>query len=326
MFDFLPKKPIPPEEDAEISKKIWTSIKALHQPRPLPPILYHYTGAAGLKGIVESGVLRATHIAFMNDASEYLHAVTLLLESIKAALKSTSDPLQIKLLEEIEPSVGLTRPQDVAPYFVACFSAQENSLNQWRAYGGGEGGFCIGFDTASIDQKSSEQFFFLSPAIYDRDEQAKWVHDFLHWALLEYVRVAQRHQSELDEHRRAWAHMLLWRATAAAPIMKNPAFAEEQEWRLIHVLQSKWDVRFLPKPVGLTPYVELKLGAPQTVDAPDQVKRLGRSLPNKLPIHSLQSGPGRATDISLLAGRTLLEQYNYDGVPFASSKIPYRVG
>jgi hypothetical protein len=38
--------------------------------RAAPGTLYHYTNAAGLKGIVESGVLRAPHIAFMNDTSE----------------------------------------------------------------------------------------------------------------------------------------------------------------------------------------------------------------------------------------------------------------
>jgi len=120
--------------------------------------------------------------------------------------------------------------------------------------------------------------------------------------------------------------MLLWRATAAAPIMKNPAFAEEQEWRLIHMLQSKWDVRFLPKPIGLVPYVELRLGAPQVNPEPAQLARLGRALPDKLPINVLWSGPGRATDTSLLAARTLLEQFNYDGVRLEASKIPYRVG
>lgn len=326
MFDFLPEKPIPPDEDAEISKRVWESIKGFHQNIPLPKTFYHYTDAAGLKGIVESGTLRATHIAFMNDASEYLHAVSLLADNISDAKKRLSDPLQIKLLEEIGPPVAATRPQDTAPFFISCFSAKVNSLNQWRAYSRGEGGFCIGFDTAKIDSKANEQFFFLSPAIYDRDQQAKWVREFLDWALIEYVRVADKHRAEEDEHRRSWAHMLLWRATSAAPIMKNPAFAEEEEWRLIHILQSKWDVRFLPKPVGLVPFVELKLGTPQTGPPAPQIARLGRPLPDKLPINVLWSGPGRATDTSLLAGRTLLEQFNYDGVHLEASKIPYRVG
>src|SRR4029077_10194075 len=257
MFDSLPQTPIPPDEDQAIQQKVWEQIKNLHSRRQLPKTLYHYTDASGLKGIIESGTLRATHISFMNDASEYLHGVSLLLEAIRDARRRASnlDPLQIKLLDEMEPPVSQTRPQDVAPYFVACFSAQGNSLNQWRAYSRGEGGFCIRCVGTKIDACSSELCFFLSPAFYDRTEQATFVRDLLGWALQEYLRVAARHPgSDQDEHRRAWTYMLFWRLTAAAPIMKNPAFAEEQEWRLIHILQTKWDVRFLPKPIGLVPF------------------------------------------------------------------------
>jgi hypothetical protein len=325
VFDFVPQDQIPPDEDQAILQKVWIQIKELHSARPLPKTLYHYTDAAGLKGIVESGVLRATHISFMNDASEYLHAVSLLSDCLREAKKRVTYALQRALIEEMETPVFLTRPEHAAPYFITCFSAQENSLNQWRAYGRGEGGFSIGFDAAKIDAKCRDLFFFISPAIYDSDEQVKLVRDFLSWALDEYVRVAAQHpETDRDKHRRAWAHTMLWRLTAAAPIMKNPAFGEEQEWRLIHMLQTKWDVRFLTKPSGLVPFVELKLGTPQPPS--DHIAaRLGRPLPDLLPITELWSGPGRATDTSLLAGRTLLEQFNYDGVKLNASKIPYRV-
>ncbi|WNV09779.1 DUF2971 domain-containing protein [Tardiphaga sp. 709] len=326
MFDFLPQQPVAADEASAISEKVWKSIKAILQKTPLPKTFYHYTDAAGLKGIVESGSLRATHIAFMNDASEYLHAISLLTDSIRAARTRPLSVLQIKLLDEIEEPVALTLPQNSAPYFVTCFSSAENSLNQWRAYGRGEGGFCIGFDAAQLNARSNDGYFFISPAIYDPNEQAQWVSEFLDWALAEYPKIATNHIEDEEDHRKRWAHTLLWLATAAAPIMKNPSFAEEQEWRLIHILQSKWDVRFLPKLTGLVPYVELKLGAPQSTSSSDQEHRLGKPLPDKIPITVLWSGPGRATDVSLLAGRTLLEQLNYDGVRLESSKIPFRVG
>jgi hypothetical protein len=262
----------------------------------------------------------------MNDASEYLHAVSLLSESIKEAREKETDALRIQLLDEIQNPVALTRPQDVAPYFVACLSAKENSLNQWRAYGRGEGGFSIGFDSDKLDLANSKLGGFLSPAIYDRDQQAALVRQFLSWALLEYPKLAASLPLEAQEgHRKAWAHMLLWRVAVAAPIIKNPAFAEEEEWRLIHLPKWKENIRFLPRPTGLVPYLELKLGLSE-IGTPEQIARLGRSLPDRLPIEVLWSGPGRATDTSLLAGRTLLEQLNYFGVKLEASKIPYRVG
>jgi hypothetical protein len=152
------------------------------------------------------------------------------------------------------------------------------------------------------------------------------VRKLLLWGLSEYQRVASIVSiDQRDEHRRDWAHMFLWRATAAAPIIKNPAFAEEAEWRLIHLPLFKEEVRFIAKQTGLSPFTELRLGEPQT-GSPERLGRLGHELPDRLPIKKLWSGPGRSTDTALLAGRTLLEQMNYGGVGLEASKIPYRVG
>jgi hypothetical protein len=326
VFDFVPLNSIPQEQDNAIQAAVWGLIKASHRSLHLPGTLYHYTDAAGLKGIIESGAIRATHLAFMNDASEYLHAVSLLQRAIDQALTTERDSLRLSLLNEIREPVALTRPEDVGPYFVTCFSAAENSLNQWRAYGRGEGGFSIGFDAIQLDQRIIKFNGMLSPVNYDLSDQAKLVDDLLQWGLSEYQKLAINVPlDQRDEHRKHWAHMFLWRAGAAAPIIKNPAFIEEREWRLIQMPLFKEDIRFVPRATGLSPFTELRLGDPQN-GLPERSVRLGRGLPDRLPVVKLWSGPGRATDTSLLAGRTLLEQMNYDGVNLEASKIPYRVG
>jgi Protein of unknown function (DUF2971) len=328
VFDFLPQKSIAQEQDAAIQAALWKLVGEVYKNIHRPPTLFHYTDAAGLKGIVESGVLRATHVAFMNDASEYLHAVSLLTQEIDQVRSSEKDQLKINLLEEIKGPVSLTRPQDVGPYFVTCLSAAENSLNQWRAYGRGEGGYSIGFDGVKLSQSMLKLNGILAPVLYDPSQQSKLVHDLLQWALSEYQKLATTIPiSDRDDHRRDWAHMLLWRIGAAAPMIKNPAFVEEQEWRLIFMPSLKEQVRFVPRSTGLAPFVELKLGAQQSGAHPDRLAHLGRvALADRLPVTKLWSGPGRATDTSLLAGRTLLEQMGYDGVSLEGSKIPYRVG
>jgi hypothetical protein len=326
MFDFVPQKPISKEQDIAIQTAVWGFIRASHRNLQKPRALYHYTGSAGFKGIIESGVIRATHIAFMNDASEYLHAVSLLTNAINELRATEKDPIRISLLNEINDPVALTRPEHVAPYFVACFSTKENSLNQWRAYGRGEGGFAVSFDAEKLDKRILTLNGMLSPVNYDLAEQSNLVRELLLWGLSEYEKLAPNISPEhRDEHRRDWAHMFLWRATAAAPIIKNPAFEEEGEWRLIHLPNWKEDIRFIAKETGLSPFTELRLGKPQTGD-PDRVARLGQELPDRLPILKLWTGPGSAAETSLLAGRTLLEQMNYIGVNLEASKIPYRVG
>ena len=327
MFDFMPQKPIPQEQDSAIIGAIWKLIGEVYRNIQPPQTLFHYTDAAGLKGIIESGVLRGTHISFMNDSSEYLHAVSLLTQEIDQIRSTESDPVRIGFLEEIKGPVSLTRPQDAGPYFVACLSAKENSLNQWRAYGRGQGGYSIGFDYTKLGQGMQALTGLLAPVIYDPSQQSKLVRDILQWALDEYQRITTTIPvNDREVHRRDWAHMFLWRAAAAAPIIKNPAFLEEQEWRLIFMPRSKEQVRFLPRSTGLAPFIELKLGTPHINVHPERLTHLGRaSLPDRLPITKLWSGPGPATDIALLVGRTLLEQMNYDGVSLEASKIPYRV-
>lgn len=328
MFDFVPQKLIAQEQDTAIREAVGTLINEAYQDIQPPQFLYHYTDAAGLKGIVESGVLRATHIAFMNDSSEYLHGVSLLTQAIEQVRSNESDPLKISLLEQIKDPVSLTRPQDVAPYFVSCLSAHENSLNQWRAYGRGEGGYSIGFDRVKLGQGMLRLNGLLAPVIYDASQQASLVRKLLHWSLSEYASIAATIPADdRDEHRRDWAHIFLWRAASTAPLIKNPAFVEEQEWRLIFLPVWKEQVRFVPRLTGLAPFVELNLGVPPEEIPQDRLNYLGRaSLPDRLPITKLWSGPGKATDTSLLAGRTLLEQTGYYGVSLDASKIPYRVG
>jgi hypothetical protein len=52
-------------------------------------VLYHYTGIAGLMGIVDSRAIWASHAYYLNDSKEILHAVDVLelvgLEGIESA-------------------------------------------------------------------------------------------------------------------------------------------------------------------------------------------------------------------------------------------------
>jgi hypothetical protein len=279
-----------------------------------PSVLWHYTDAAGLLGIVRKGHLRATHLAFMNDAKEYMHANEMLLKEVQTASpQDPTEPLQHKLLEDMEATLKLTKPENAWPYFVACFSAKQNSLNQWRAYGRGEGGFSIGFDANELERTVIPNNTYLSPALYDLREQQLLVQELLRWSLQEYPERAQQHRHEEQTHRQLWIDELLKHASMAAPILKNSDFAEEEEWRLIHPPPNDAsDVDYLPKPTGLFPYVRLKFRPGDDSD--------------RLPIRSLWSGPGRLANESGKAAEYLLRSKGYSTVEFHCSEIPYRVG
>ena len=126
------------EEIQNVTRSFLANI--IRRPR-LPDILYHYTNMKGLHGIVDSGMLWATHIAYMNDFSEYLHAVLVAGRTSGELKNSETQPAKAKFYTSLERLLHPNQMsmEDYPPIFVSCFSKAEDNLSQWRAYGRGEG-------------------------------------------------------------------------------------------------------------------------------------------------------------------------------------------
>jgi hypothetical protein len=75
----------PDEElDAEL-----TTILSLS--RPEPKLLYHYTTQAGFMGIFKEKAIWATHTQYLNDRSEYSHALNLAIREIDRRVETVKD-------------------------------------------------------------------------------------------------------------------------------------------------------------------------------------------------------------------------------------------
>jgi Protein of unknown function (DUF2971) len=97
--------------------------------------LFHYTSVSGLRGIIDSGNVWATHLGFLNDLSEGAAART--------------DEAYRDRIEEMDRR---------SPVFIASFCRHEEAhhmknglLSQWRGYAGEGGGYCVVFDEAALD-------------------------------------------------------------------------------------------------------------------------------------------------------------------------------
>jgi hypothetical protein len=153
------------------------------------PELHHYTKYAGLKGIIETNALRATHYRKLNDTME----INLLRQPLAEALGLRfTDVLRRRRSEwEIARAIEETGGLEVAarlaaeglvnsfyqvsferrdsfsfaePYITSfCTHAgwpyeRENGLlSQWRGYGGA-GGYCLVFDTAKLAARLGGEF------------------------------------------------------------------------------------------------------------------------------------------------------------------------
>ncbi|MGW1781683.1 DUF2971 domain-containing protein [Streptomyces sp. NPDC002143] len=242
--------------------------------------VYHYTNAAGLLGIISGGQLWATDVEFLNDAQELTYAGDRLLRVIQAELVTaslrehvtagnTGDPQMVEesrareyrrknwdrhknlgnglgllpALNSIVDELGQMRgPSRSSPLhvYVTCFCLTGDLLSQWRGYGG-VGGYSICF-RSDILKSVADRFRrgdFLG-IVYGFDEAVKYHRDHF------FPEHLYSGTTLMDDYLKALT------------TIKNPAFSEEREWRLMIPREEiRDDVGFRVGPVGVTPYLEV---------------------------------------------------------------------
>jgi hypothetical protein len=126
--------------------------------------IYHYTGAAGMIGIVQSGHLWATDYRHLNDRKEYQIGARLLRDELRA------NRLSEQQRRGFETLVSDTQRE----CFVLSFSESADQLSQWRAYCPGGNGYALGFEQKNALFASAQQHTFnLIRCEYNHREQRK---------------------------------------------------------------------------------------------------------------------------------------------------------
>ena len=276
-----------------------------------PALLYHYTDVAGLIGICASRSLRATNLRFMNDAKELSHAWKLMREVLAEAKEQATLPAQFDLIDEIEQATS-TEWAGYPDFYSVSFTANGDLLSQWRGYGSSGGGYAIGFDPDGLVQPPSshpQPERFLHRVIYDEDIQLRFLRDAAA-AMLELFATVDPAESDVTKSR-ARAFSAMGELVGFAFGFKDPAWAEEQEWRAVHVLpDGKLDgVEFRPHSGIAMPYIPLPMGTD-----PD----------GRLPIRHIVQGPRINTDIAARSLELLLTANGYPDVDTTVSSVPLR--
>jgi hypothetical protein len=257
-----------PDRDALLS---WLKNR-LNSDLPQPPeMLWHYTDASGLMGIVEHERLWATQTSFLNDSTELEYGLDLAMSAIasydRTNLKEATDRFLTGLVDPEKPELKkwLDKHLDV---YVTCFSGDGDMLSQWRAYAGRDdaGGYALGLGTR--------------PPLQGWPQMAPGDHEFALRQVL-YDPIEQQ----------AACHSLIDGVVELASWCKHPAFEEEREWRIVYVRNndaSKVDVQHRISRGLLVPYVKLELPSP-----------VG-ALSGHLPLRAINFGPGPEPTLQLL--------------------------
>lgn len=263
-------------------------------PTPDPPaVVWHYTNADGLHGIVTKGKFFATHARYLNDKRELLHAKRIL--DVEVSRRQGIPDLPAEAAEalrniKIDAARFLTRSVGVAS-----FSACGDSLSQWRAYGGAAG-FAIGFSGSDLfNQSSSTNGHFFSQCHYERLGQGGKVQEFLDSVVLN----AAHRPIVLRDWRHAAAVEILM------TLLKHHSFSDEHEWRYVVSSHAAVDhLGFRTNRLMVVPYYELSLAG--------------------IRILELRVGPTSRPDLSLRSAKLLLDFAGHKDALVTKSDTPYR--
>ncbi len=316
----------------------------------ISPCLYHYTNEQGLKGILESQCLWATHYKFLNDTSE--------IELAKTKLREILYPSVLKLIKEIIPryinsqkfietygsfeefarhDTELVLSNLIAPeIYITSFCAEstdkyinENGiLSQWRAYGG-DGGFAIVLNTQKIFEMLKLELdtfhyerFLLGNVIYSEDDEncQSQVSELIPLIsnLLEEIYGRKLQGQGKPETNEKTVKISSLSAQFMANY-KHRGFKEECEARIVAMLidATKDEIKNF-KDYNSKPEKERKFRNKNGVQVP--YIDLFHSLDRKLPIEKIIVGPNKDKELRAAALRIMLR--NTD-INVTVSEIPY---
>jgi len=291
-----------------------------------PSILYHYTSAEGLLGILQTRELWATNVLYLNDASE--------LSDAREVFRSELDSAQLglggitEILSKRIPFYSMDIPIE---HFVASFCEDGDLLGQWRAYSSRGTGYSVGFGSGALRAAARRKENNLRGACtlrkvkYNQNQKVEMIGRRI--AILRETLAPLA--GDLEPKYASFAADLrqlvpIWNQVAASihptlALMKHAAFEGEQEWRLVRTLWKPpvptvpWPVEVRPIGGRLAPYLPVRWVLPNT----------SKSLEVR-GIKEVCCGPSADPGLKEKAARDLLIRLNSWNSRVTLSKVPLR--
>ena len=308
-----------PGRDACLS---WLKRRLDADVRRAPDLLWHYTDAGGLLSIVAHERLWATQTSFLNDSTEMAYGLQLVTSALGSYdpghLKEATARHLERLFDPRRATFARFFDKNLEVY-VTCFCAEGDLLSQWRAYAGRDdaGGYALGMGTDPPLQGWPQGSFeghdvALRRVLYDPVEQEEACHE-----LIDTLVPILDSDPKDPELQKSFARNLVSGVVEFASWCKDPAFEEEQEWRIVYVRnndRSKLPVRHRMSRGLLVPYVELELPCPV------------EPLMGHLPLQAIRMGPGPEPVLKLRGVETFLAGFpHFADVRLEGSAAPLRL-
>jgi len=270
--------------------------------------VYQYTRFSTLRALLGGDVIDtprthlvteaiwATSSVYLNDREEFRRGQAVLGVAIDNLPKGKVRTEMLQALRDADP----------LEVYVACFSAVDDDLSQWRGYGDNGAGVCLGFDLGELDQNLDGAGFWV---IYgkpgDDDVQrttAEALVKYLHGAITSAVSVAKAESGAYREIREQLTE--IWPTMCLG--FKHSDFAAEQEFRIVYSKAVGRTIHPSFRPPLMTPFVKLEM----------------KSGP-RLPLRIVRLGPAVSSAENVRSVALALERLGRGQVKVEPSGIPY---
>jgi hypothetical protein len=310
---------------------------------------FHYTGESGLRGIFESNALRATLFSDMNDAHEihelrtsFKNEMVLRLTPVVLQMRRQKPPEHVVWAEGIIQrladrwcstlyDVMFNDDEETRTAFCCTtsfcshandqrYEREHGLLSQWRGYGG-DGGFCLVFDSSALlklfeQERSNFMYVYtdLREAYYPRDG-ARALESFTD--LLDESEAVIR--AALDDSRNFTVDAISLPFLASATAFKHEGFHEEREVRLVAMAGTQLAADRMKGVKGFDPTPVKKI-LKDTRGGRDRryILLFGKDFP-PLPLRRVIVGPAHKQEENAVIARKIVG----DEIPVLKSATPY---
>jgi hypothetical protein len=287
--------------------KRWADDVYVTKPSDVPEIVYHYTDASGLMGMLTYNKIWATDYRFLNDKSEIAHTRQEVRKIISSKLEESKDDILTKLYGEILRYQDKPRKSDV---FVFSLSKERDDLSQWRGYAREGLGFTVGFcaeTLGKISEPDDATFAFLKVE-YDHARQAGILKKCLLEIEIALIKMINVGKDQSSKHIKDAAIAFDWLTEARGVANKHRSFSGENEWRIVihRAAELYGSANVRPSSTRLVRYIEKEIDGS-----------------GKLPIKEIGIGPGFVGNEEVFAVKTLCASTGHEPVIYFAD-TPYR--
>ena len=205
----------------------------------IPEIVYHYCSLESFLAIIKNSTIRLTNITKSNDRDEIRYCFDAFEDTLRKSCKQFSqkyiDNIEVKnFFDEIDYDSLVSRAvvNESLIYYVACFSSESDLLSQWRGYANDGKGVAIGFYSRNFVLAKDLKNIKYNKITYDMKTVKSELHNYI-------IKKLEKASLKADSSLSISPYMdaindIISGMVYNAVFYKNPAFQEENEWRLVY--------------------------------------------------------------------------------------------